>query len=698
MTERASCYRRLFATFATEKKRTPLYEQLSVSGRKLSMKRRSTLKRAISRAATVLVVVIVVVIIAAGGLYGLTLSHTSANTSTSAINTTSTTGSASSTTSSPYSSSSSATSTSTGTNSTGSPFHNDLVIDDANWPADDLNQLYAVFLLPWPNWLEDTVYQPLIGVNQTAQYQDGVIQYIPALVENWTVSPDSTKYTFNLRPDVRFSNGDPFNAYQLWLQMYGFYYLTGNASAWLESYALFDMSNVTFGPATINLLNQSGLINPSQQALSMMKNSSWPIYATGPYTLVFQLKAPFAYFLGTLVAYEGLVFDTQWLLDHGGFGTPTQFNPYFNQHPIPGSGPYVVSSVSENSFVQFTQDQNYWGKNLTQQQIAQQPIFDPGHARNVIVNYKPDDLTRYTDLSSGASQVSMIETADWNLVTSNPNRFTYLTMPSWNGEVLAVSMNSAQYPTNITSVRQAIVHAINYTDVADKAFFGQLHPFVGPEYPAWSQYYNLGNYTPYQTNITLAQNYLTQANIKNFPVLNFTVISGCQFCMETAQIVQSNLAQIGITVNIVVQLTSDYYAPYVDYNSEFSNPSQIGSLSMLGAEEWGPSTLTPADYWLSFVSNYSLYGNWAVYSSPPVDACANAFTSSTNVSFIQSVCKPAQAQVYNDAPYAWLGVAGLWYAAGSLVWDKSVVSGFQVDPVWDGQNTIPIFNTLTFGS
>ena len=46
-------------------------------------------------------------------------------------------------------------------------------------------------------------------------------------------------------------------------------------------------------------------------------------------------------------------------------------------------------------------------------------------------------------------------------------------------------------------------------------------------------------------------------------------------------------------------------------------------LSLLGGEEWGPSTLTPADYWLSFVSNQSAYGNWAVYSSPLVVACAN---------------------------------------------------------------------------
>jgi ABC-type transport system substrate-binding protein len=480
--------------------------------------------------------------------------------------------------------------------------------------------------------------------------------------------------------------------------MYGFYYLSGNSSTWLESYDLFNMTNVNFGPGTIAAINESGVVNPSQSTIALMDNSSWPIYVTSPYTIVFQLQAPFSYFPGTLVAYEGLMFDTQYLLDNGGFGTPTQFNSNFNQKPIPGSGPYLVTQVSENSFVQFVQDQNYWDRNISSEAIAQQPIFDPGHAKNVIINYKPDDLARYTDLSTGASQVSMIESADWNLVQQNSATLSYFTLPPWNGEVAAVAINSAQYPTNNTLVRQAIVHAINYSDIAQKVFFGQLSQFVGPEYPAWKQFYDLGNFTPYQYNITLAQADLKEANIQNFPILNFTVIAGCQFCIDTAQIVQADLSQIGITVSITVQQTSDYYTPYGSYSYEVDSANQIGSLSLLGAEEWGPATLTPADYWFTFVSNESLYGNWAIYSSPSVVACANAFTSTANATFIQDTCKTAQQQIYNDAPYAWLGLVTLWYAAGSLVWQKSVVSGFLVDPVWDGQSTAPIFNTLTFVS
>jgi glutathione transport system substrate-binding protein len=219
---------------------------------------------------------------------------------------------------------------------------------------------------------------------------------------------------------------------------------------------------------------------------------------------------------------------------------------------------------------------------------------------------------------------------------------------------------------------------------------------VGPEYPAWKGFYDLGNYTPYSYNVTLAKQYLAKAGISNFPTLNFNTLSGCPFCLTISEVVQADLAQIGINVNINVMSVSTQQAPYGSYSTEVQNANQIGQLALLGTGDWAPATLTPADYWVSFVSNQSLIGNYAIYSNPVVQQAVNAFTSSSNISYIQSLVRQAQAQVYNDAPYAWFGVNTLWDASGSLVWDNSVVSGFYVDPVWGGQNTGPLFNTVTF--
>ena len=197
----------------------------------------------------------------------------------------------------------------------------------------------------------------------------------PGFATNWTVSANGTIYSFNLRNNVTFSNGDPFNAYQVWTVYYGFYYLSDNSSAWYNGYPLFNMTSVNFGPASISLLQQSGLINPTSQALAMMTNSSWPIYVVNATTINFHLMNSFSWFLGTFQGLTGCMYDAQYLLQNGAFGTPTALNTYFNLNVIPGTGPYMVTGVQNEQYVQFTQNPTYWGKNLPESTTVSNPMM-----------------------------------------------------------------------------------------------------------------------------------------------------------------------------------------------------------------------------------------------------------------------------------------------------------------------------------
>ena len=144
-------------------------------------------------------------------------------------------------------------SSSTSSSSGGAP--QTLTIDSARWPYGDMSQLQEFEDTPWPDWGEYSVYQPLVAVNLTAEYNQGVIQYVPGLAQSWNVSSDGSAYTFNLRSGVTFSNGDAFNAYQVWAMMYGDYYLSGNSSYWWENYNIFNMSSVNFGLSTVAAIN-----------------------------------------------------------------------------------------------------------------------------------------------------------------------------------------------------------------------------------------------------------------------------------------------------------------------------------------------------------------------------------------------------------------------------------------------------------
>lgn len=648
-------------------------------------------RRGVSRTAAAAIVIVLIVIAGAAAYY---LAYGTSTPTTTTQGTTTTTTAATTTT----------VPTTATTSSVGGVTRNSLTIDEVFWPSGDLNQLNALGEIPYPNWLTYTVYQPMITVDPNALYGQGKLVYVPALADRWTQSGDGRTYTFHLRPNVTFSSGNPLNSYQVWAEMYGFYYLSGNSSSFLESYNVFNFSNVTFGPTQIRMLNSSGLINPSSQALTMMQNTNWPIYVTNSSSIVFHLKSPFNYFLGTLVVYIGLVFDTQWLLDHGGFGTSSGYNPYFNQHPIPGTGPYVVAQVSEGSFVKFAQNPNYWGNSLTSAQIAADPYLDPGHAKTVVVQTVPTDTSRFTDLSTGTAQIAGILTQDYQTILNNPSTYGTFNFPGTAAVFVGISMNTQKYPTNITAVRNAIVRSVNYTDISDKVFFGGLSPMIGPEYPAFSQFYGLGGASPYQYNITAAEKILSDAGITaaNLPAIDFSVVQGCDYCDSTAQIVQSDLAQIGLKVNINVIPSAQWTCPLTagtcSYSSALANAQQASQLTWFGTGTFAPAADTPADAWLLFVNNATSSNNWAIYANPTVQSCVNGFTSISDTTQLVNLCTAAYTQVYNDAPYIWLGTIKPFFGSGSLVWQKSVVNGFFVDPVFSGQSSTAIFNTVTFNS
>jgi ABC-type transport system substrate-binding protein len=93
---------------------------------------------------------------------------------------------------------------------------------------------------------------------------------------------------------------------------------------------------------------------------------------------------------------------------------------------------------------------------------------------------------------------------------------------------------------------------------------------------------------------------------------------------------------------------------------------------------------------------HSTWGNTAIYYNPTVQKCIDSFTSTTDESLIKSLCATAQQQLYEDAPYGWIGALKLWYGDGSIVWQTNVIKSFLLDPVFGGQDSDPIINTVTF--
>ena len=550
-----------------------------------------------------------------------------------------------------------------------------------------------------PDWAESAVYQTLVVLNVTAEQKFGQTQYLPDLAQNWTVSPDGQTYTFNLRPGVTYSDGNAFNAYAVWAEFYFWYFISANGSTFWLGLNIFNVTGVNFGQATLNLINQSGLATPSQQLQSMMSNTSWPVYVTGPETVVFHMDTPFTFFLSTLLNTVGWMWDPYYFTQHEGTtnaGGVQAVSSYFNTNSVPGTGPYKITNVQVNAFITFERNPTYWGSNLTSSEISANPVLNPGHYDTIIVQYKPDDVSRYTDLTSGGAQIAAVLSSNLQLVLNNPSYKIVVSNYSANANFLV--FNTKTYPTNITGVRQAIVHAINYSAVIQQAVLGYGKEFVGPETPNYGPYYDPGNLTPYQYNLTLASNDLAAAGFKNgtgLPALEFDIDQfGVPWQQPAAEIIQSDLAQIGVNVKITILSDSQFYSFYNSYTAEAASPTGEAAMRFDDPFGYSPDYVAPTDYWVGFVTNSSYYGNDAIYNNPVVDSAVGTLVSSSNMTLVLQQLAIAQIQVYDDAPYAWLFAGKLPLVDGSYAYNKNVIGSFYMDFALEGITDIPLVNTV----
>jgi peptide/nickel transport system substrate-binding protein len=478
--------------------------------------------------------------------------------------------------------------------------------------------------------------------------------------------------------------------------------MSGNASNFLVGVPIFNFSSVQFGPATLALMNQTNsFTSPSSSLLSIMTNTNWPVYVVNSSAIVFQLTAPYVGFDNLLTNPELCLYDPAYIMANGGPGTPSSPNPYFITNFPPGTGPYEITSAAVNSNYIFAKDPTYWGDSLTPAQIATDPTLDPGHFQNIVIYYVPDPTVSYIDLTTGRVQMADITGDNFRiLLDENSSNYNWVKFtPKDDAELVFFSMNTQLYPTNITDVRLAIVHAVNVSQIIQQAVFGYGEQYFGPEAPIYGSLYNPLNYSGYAYNLTEAANYLTSAgfpNGKGLPDLNLVIDGSYPWEETSAELIQTDLANIGITLNIN-DVTHDYYDSYyygTTYSQWLANPPP-DQLTMIGGTGYAPDYIGPADYVGNFITNESLLANSAVYNSNASYATFEALLSSSNVTQQVQLMSAAEQQVYNQAPYDWLFLANLILVDGSYVYNTQVVHNYYLEANLGGEDTLPLINTIS---
>ncbi len=593
-------------------------------------------KHGISTAVVAAVVVLVVIVAVAGTYYVISSTITpSTSTVTSTALSTITSTSVSTSVSTAVSTSVSTTvSTSVSTATSAGPARGGTIVAEIPCCVDSLDP--SVAFADQGGEAVQQVYQGLVA------YRPNTTEIIPLLATEYKVSADGLTYSFQLRQNITFSNGDAFNAYVMWYSIYRTA-LMNQAPASLITGPL-NTTSVT--AAMLNEFNSTSNIPPAS-LMQIMENPSGAITVTGPYSMQFHLAAPFAPFLATLTQPNDFAVDPRIVGMHGGV-VANQPNSWMVDNAV-GTGPFMITSYQPNGQTTYDRNPTYWGGANGAQPT---PLLD-----RVIIKYVPNSLTRLEDLQRGSAQVIYLDYSLVGQVAGQPN--VYIPNIGAQPNVAFVSMDTQKFPLNNTLIRQAIQHAVNSTDLL-RLYHGLGLGLVGPVPHNVLGY--ASDLSPYNYNLTLAKQLLAQAGYPNgqgIPPITIVGTSDLPPGPDVALVIQADLANIGIKAQISSLTISQVY-------NVVTNPKSAQYPDMIFVTwNWFPDPWAFANWWVGPLSYGS--ANFAWYNNTQVNNLLAAANSAVDQTHRATIYDQVAHLVYTDAPYIWVAQTVNGYPTGGPI-------------------------------
>jgi len=525
-----------------------------------------------------------------------------------------------------------------------------------------------------PGWgIVQQIYQTLVNYNGSSY-----TTYVPVLAKSWSVSADNLNYTFVLRQDVHFSNGDPFNAYVMWFSLYraivmnqaGSFILQENF--WLPGVTYYSGANESANATAwvTNALNSWDFFNPTTEQKALMAADNNSFQAVDAYTIVLHggngyLHAfPYAFLLASISGPIASAVDPK-VIQQNGQVHYTQENTWMTTHMV-GTGPYVLTGgfldPTASSYT-LKPDPNYWAINASKAEPLNN-IIQPAHA-SIQVDFQNDAAIAVNDMKTGKvmsasfayigpSTVQSLQGVP--CVAANALDTVYgSTAGGW-----WIYMNQNTDPFTNWSVRQAVVHAINYQRIIDVAFGGHAERWVGPVPPGYP-YYNPDNLAPYQYDVTLAKKFMSQSPWPNgYPTqINYEYVNLGDWA-DVARLLQDDLKQIGI--NILPTKIDNIDKLYelqkrnLDGNCIAQNATGGGPFP-IGQEFYTSDYISPDDWTQNNAISYGSANDcMAAYNDPAMDTLVLDAATQTDASTARTEYANMTRLMYDNATVAWLVV------------------------------------------
>jgi peptide/nickel transport system substrate-binding protein len=342
----------------------------------------------------------------------------------------------------------------------------------------------------------------------------GTIQIGPEVAQSWTVAADGKTWTFNIRRGMRFPSGRPVDAASV-------------------AFSLRRAVRLAKTPAW--LLEQLGLTKD---------NADQTIRALDDYTVQLVLADAFApnLVLAILAFPITGVVDPVLVQQHiaeGDLGSD-----WLKDHSA-GSGPYSLIRWERNDVVDLVANPTYWR--------GIPPL------KRIIIRDIPEPAAQRLAVEKGDIDVA------WNLSPQMREEIRKQKIPGLDivqipaHNIAYVGMNVKYEPLAKDKVREAIRWAIDYDAILRDVLRGEAIPlqtFIPTGYLGYN------SARPFKQDLTKAKQLLAEAGYPNGFEVELTTSSPHPTRPDIAQLIQNNLAKVGVKVKIVLMASGVMYQKF----------------------------------------------------------------------------------------------------------------------------------------
>ncbi|AFK21027.1 ABC-type dipeptide/oligopeptide/nickel transport system, substrate-binding protein (plasmid) [Haloferax mediterranei ATCC 33500] len=341
------------------------------------------------------------------------------------------------------------------------------------------------------------VYDPLLYyTNETPP------QIQTWLASNWSVDDDNKTYTFELRDDATFHNGDPVTASDV-------------------KYSVRRMMDMQQGVSWM----WSGILSPENVEIvdeKTVKMTTNEIFAPFPFTL------PFLYILNKSQVEANTKSDGQ-------FGANGDYGTEWLEDNDAGSGAYKLAKRDRKQQVVIERNEDWWG------------TFPDNGYESVTADMVQETATVAGKVKQGAEMSDQWLPLD-----------TYTELAQTDGVKVSakatftpfyIYMHTQREPLNDVHVRKAISYAFDYETALNDVMFGDSEHLKGPLPGAmWSHTEDLETY---ETDLEKAKAELEKSEYSASDIdLTYTYVTGLTTEKNMGLLLQSNLQKLGASVSI----------------------------------------------------------------------------------------------------------------------------------------------------